>query len=610
MPKSTSKPQKPFETPGIHSRGRMRGIKIEKAKDVRRAFIRLMAYVRPFALMLVFICVLIILSSGLGLAGPYLLGVAIDDYIQAGNISGLLQISLLMLGAYVANWLAQAGYGYMAANVTQKALRDLRRDLFEHLQTLSLSFFDRQPHGELMSRLTNDIDAINRALSQNMTQLFASVLTLFGIVVMMFSLNLWLALGTLTILPLMILIVGFVAKRTRKGFRRLQANLGKINGLIEETFSGLRVIQAFRQQKSVIADFDQVNMGVRDAGIYAESFALLLPPLMGILGNVDIAIVAGLGGWLALQGMASVGTIATFISYAKNFARPLRQLANIYNSIQAALAGAERIFDIIDKAPEIADSPDAVAINDFRGEVIFDHVDFSYLPGVPVLKDMSLEAQPGQTIALVGPTGAGKTTMINVLSRFYDIQGGTISIDGRDIRSIQKKSLRRQLGIVLQDTFLFSETVMENIRYGCLDASDEECIAAAKLANADQFIRRLPKGYETELSERGSNLSQGQRQLLAIARAVLAGPSILILDEATSSVDTRTEVRIQEALLRLMKGRTSFVIAHRLSTIRSADMLLIINDGRIIERGRHDELLAQGGFYHDLYMSQFKKKAA
>jgi ATP-binding cassette subfamily B protein len=331
---------------------------------------------------------------------------------------------------------------------------------------------------------------------------------------------------------------------------------------------------------------------------------------MGILSNANIAILAGLGGWMVLQGWATIGTIATFYNYSRKFAAPLRHLGNLYNQIQSALAGAERVFEVIDEQPELTDAPDAVALDAVAGQVVFDHVNFSYVPGVPVIRDMSLTARPGQTIALVGPTGAGKTTMVNLLTRFYDIQDGAITIDGRDIRQLQKDSLRRQLGIVLQDTFLFSETVMENIRYGRLDAADEECIAAAKLANADQFIRRLPQGYDTELSERGSNLSQGQRQLLAIARALLADPGVLILDEATSSVDTRTEVNIQKALLQLMEDRTSFVIAHRLSTIRDADKILVINDGRIIERGAHDELLAQGGFYHNLYMSQFKRKAA
>jgi ATP-binding cassette subfamily B protein len=597
----------------MHLRGRgpafAGSVTIEKARDVRGALARLVAYLRPYTRTLTVILALTILSTALVVSGPYLIGVAIDRFITIGDVPGLLRIALLMVGLYLVNWLAQTGQDYLMATVAQKALRALRRDLFEHLQTLSLSFFDQRPHGELMSRLTNDIDAINQALSQNVTQMVVSLLTIVGIVGVMFALNLRLALGVMVVFPLMLWLTASVAQRTRQGFRRLQMQLGQLSGLMEETLSGERVVQAFGQEAAAIATFDEANLAVREAGIQAQVFPMLIPPLMGTLSNANTAVVAGLGGWLALHGLVSVGVIATFVAYSRRLADPLRQMSNLYNVIQAALAGAERIFEIIDQQPELVDAPEAVALDDVAGEVVFDHVDFSYLPDVPVLKDMSLEAKPGRTIALVGPTGAGKTTMVNVLSRFYDLQGGAIRIDGRDIRRVKQDSLRQQLGIVLQDTFLFSETVMENIRYGRLDASDEEVFVAARLANADQFIRRLPQGYQTPLSERGSNLSQGQRQLLAIARAVLADPRILILDEATSSVDTRTEVRIQEALLRLMEGRTSFVIAHRLSTIRNADQILVINDGRIIERGTHEELLAQHGFYHHLYMSQFKGKA-
>ena len=594
--------------------GRSRGAKIEKARDARSALHRLLVTLRPYHWALIGVFILAMASTVLDLLAPFLIGVAIDDFIAAGELAGLQRIILLMLGAYIGAWLAKVTQSVIMARISQKALRTLRRDLFEHLQTLSLSFFDRHRHGELMSRLTNDIDAISRVLAQNVTELFTGLLTLVGILVMMFAINFWLALGSMIVFPLMMGLVGFVGKRTRHGFRDYQMRIGQLNGKLEEMFSGQRVVLAFGQEATVLADFDAANEMVRQVGIRAQTYAMLVPPLMGILSNANIAVLAGLGGWMALQGWATIGTIATFYNYSRKFAAPLRHLGDLYNQVQTALAGAERVFEIIDTQPELSDAPGAVALDDIVGEVRFDHVNFGYVPGVPVIKDMSLAAQPGQTIALVGPTGAGKTTIINLLTRFYDIDGGSIHIDRHDIRQIQKASLRRQMGIVLQDTFLFSESVMENIRYGRIDASDEECIAAARLADADQFIRRLPQGYATPLSERGSNLSQGQRQLLAIARAVLANPGILILDEATSSVDTRTEVRIQQALLRLMKGRTnpsaplrtSFVIAHRLSTIRDADKVLVINDGRIIERGTHDELLAARGFYHRLYMSQFR----
>ncbi len=604
MSKSSSKEQ------SAPARGPMMGgRRIEKAKDVRGTLRRLTAYLRPFTGTLLLVFALVLVGTLMSLVGPYLLGRAIDDFIATGDAPGLLRLVLLMLGAYLLSWLAQAGQNYLMAGVAQQALRNLRRDLFEHLQLLSLRFFDRNPAGELMSRLTNDIDAINQAVSENLTQMLGSLFTLVGVVIAMFSINVWLALGTLTILPLMVGLVGFVGKRTRTGYRRLQGALGELNGIMEESFSGARVVLAFGQQEATLAQFDAANAAVRDFGIKAQVYPMLIPPLMGILSNANIAVVAGLGGWLTLQGLAGVGQIATFVSYSRQFAAPLRQLGDLYNQIQAALAGAERVFEVLDEAPELADAPDAPALEGIRGEVVFDRVSFSYVEGTPVIKEMSLRAEPGQIVALVGPTGAGKTTIINLLTRFYDIDAGRITIDGQEIRQVQKASLRRQLGIVLQDTFLFTGSVLENIRYGRLEATGEEVVAAARLANADQFIRRLPQGYATELSERGSNLSQGQRQLLAIARAVLADPRILILDEATSSVDTRTEAQIQTALLKLMEGRTSFVIAHRLSTIRDADQVLVIDGGEIIERGNHETLLAARGFYYNLYMSQFRGEA-
>ena len=580
--------------------------KIEKARNPRRALARLTMYLKPFTGLLAVVFALIMASTVLALAGPYLMGKAIDDFIAVKKIAGLATIALWMLGIYLLGNLCNAASGWMMASVSQRALKGVRHELFGHLQSLSLKFFDTNTAGELMSRLTNDIDAINQAVSQNVVSLVASVLSMAGILTAMFLMDVWLTLAALAVVPLMFWFTNFVARYTRKGFRELQKHLGEMTSVTEEAISGQRVIKAFRRNDSVIEAFRSSNQEVYKAAIYANTYALLLMPLSNQLGNLFVITIAGLGGYLALKGLVTIGTIAAFISYGRAFVNPLQQLANIYNAIQAALAGAERVFEVIDTAPEVDDAPDSVPLEKVQGHVTFKNVKFSYSPDKPIIKDMTLEAKPGEIVALVGPTGAGKTTLVNLLTRFYEIDAGQISIDGSDIRQIKKDDLRRQLGLVLQDTFLFSASVMDNIRYGRLEATDEEVVEAAKMADADHFIHKLPQGYETMLSERASNLSQGQRQMLAIARAILAAPSILILDEATSSVDTRTEVRIQNALLRLMKGRTSFVIAHRLSTIRDADKLLVIRDGEIVEQGTHQQLLDQGGFYQHLYLSQFK----
>jgi ATP-binding cassette, subfamily B, multidrug efflux pump len=594
---------------GMAGRGPMHVSKIEKAHDPRRALLRLLPYLRPFTPQMILVFIFVTLYTGLGLAGPYLLGVAIDDYIIPGDLPGLGRLAVIMLVVYLLFNLAHAAGNWIMARVSQRALKQLRRDLFEHMQTLSIAYFDQHTAGELMSRLTNDIDAINQAVSQNVTALLASVLSLVGIVIAMFVLNPWLALATLIIVPVIYFFTNFIARYTRKGFRVLQQQLGGLNSVVEETISGQKVIKAFRRSQMVTNQFQQQNQAVYEAGVYANTFAMMLMPLSNVLGNFFVIILASFGGYLALQGLVTIGIIATFIFYGKNFIGPLQQLANMFNTIQAALAGAERVFEIIDERSEIPDPPHALPLAQIAGHVRFDQVSFGYQPGQKIIKNMSLEAKAGQTIALVGPTGAGKTTIINLLSRFYEIQSGQITIDGKDIREVKKADLRRNLGVVLQDTFLFADSVMENIRFGRLDASDEEVVRAAELADADHFIRQLPQGYHTLLTERAGNLSQGQRQLLAIARAILAAPSILILDEATSSVDTRTEAHIQKALLRLMEGRTSFVIAHRLSTIRDADLVLVIRSGEIVEQGTHQQLLEQRGFYHQLYLSQFKGQA-
>ena len=580
--------------------------KIDKAKNPKNALTRLLPYLIPFKVVLVLVFVFVIIYTVLGLIGPYLMGVAIDKFIATKNADGLVKIAIWMLVIYLLNNLFQAISAWLMSDVSQRALKQLRKDLFGHLQSLPISFFDKNPAGDLMSRLTNDIDAINQAVSQNVTSLLASVLSLIGILIAMFVLDKWLALASILVVPIMFWFTEFVARYTRRGFRDLQKRLGDLNGVMEEAISGRKVVKAFRRNETAIDTFRKHNAEVFRAGVSANSYALLLMPLTNVLGNFFVIVLAGLGGWLALRGLVSIGIIATFISYGQNFVQPLRQLANMYNSIQAALAGAERVFEIMDSPSEVDDASSLDSLSSIQGHVRFEHVSFGYHPGKLIIKDMTLDAKGGETFALVGPTGAGKTTIINLLTRFYEINGGSIKIDGIDIRDIKKDILRNKLGLVLQDTFLFSGTVLDNIRYGRLDATDDECVYAAQMAEADHFIRQLSHGYQTLLSERASNLSQGQRQLLSIARTILADPTILILDEATSNVDTRTEVRIQKALLRLMVGRTSFVIAHRLSTIRDADQVLVINDGQIVEKGTHQELLNLQGFYQKLYISQFK----
>ncbi len=587
---------------------------VQKSKNTRETLLRLWRYIERQRWMLISSTILVIITTIVGLIGPFLLGKAIDTYITRGNLNGLVTLLAWMLVTYIVGAAGTWLQGYLMAGLAQRSVRDVRADLFARLQTLPVAYFDRHSHGDLMSRLTNDVENIANILAGSFAQFISSVLSLVGVVVFMLVLNWRLALISLVVMPIAYVLTRTISKHTRAGYRETQSSLGTLNGIIEETVTGERTVKAFVREQTTIGEFSQVNRRLQKVSRRARILGGTMGPLMNFVNNTALAVVACSGGWMAVLGMVTVGEIAAFVNYAGRLSFPLNQIAQLFNSIQSALAGAERVFELMDETPE-RDAADAHPLVHVNGEVTLERVDFSYEPGVPVLKNVSLRAMPGQMIALVGPTGAGKTTIANLLTRFYDVDSGAICVDNWDVRTVCKDDLRRKLALVLQDNFLFADTVMENIRYGRLangdrlGATDDEVKAAARLANADLFIHRLPQGYQTVLTERGSNLSQGQRQLLAIARAILADPDILILDEATSNVDTRTEKHLQDALIRLMDGRTSFVIAHRLSTIRNADQVLVINHGEIIERGTHTSLLAQKGFYHHLYMSQFKGQA-
>lgn len=577
----------------------------ERAKDRGKVLRRLLGYMRPYWLAVAGALVLTMNNAVSQAAGPFLIGRAVDEFISAGDKAGLAWTMAALAGVYLAGFLAMRFQIYLMSWAGQNVLADLRIKIFDKVEELSLQYLEGKEAGDLMSRLVNDIDAINTFLSQGLSQSIGSLLAITGVVVAMISLNWKLALATLAIVPLMLLTTGQFARLARSAFRRTRETIGDVSADLQEELDGVKVAQAFNRSDLNIRRFAERNAANRDANVSANAVTSAFAPAMDVLSTLDTAIVAGYGGFLAVNGMVSVGVVVSFLQYVQNFFRPIQTVAQIWTLAQSALAAAERVFELIDTEADIQDAAGASELPEMDGRVVFDNVTFAYEAGRPVLQDIAFETESGQTVAVVGPTGAGKSTLVSLIPRFYEVSQGAVHLDEHDVRSVTQQSIRKQIGMVLQEPFLFSGSVMENIRYGNLDASDKEVIEAAKAANAHDFIERLPEGYRTEVGERGGMLSQGQRQLVSIARAVLADPRILILDEATASVDTRTEALIQEALAHLLSGRTSFVIAHRLSTVRNADVILALEDGKIVERGDHAELLAKDGLYADLYRRQF-----
>lgn len=612
---------------------RIFGEEIKKARSTRETLSRFWTYFKAHKLALFVILFLVLVSTGLQTAVPILTGQAVDCYLvpaavdsadscfltddipttTAGRLRGLAGLVAGIAGAYLLSALVSGLQFFNFAKTGYTVLHEMRIDIFRHVHRLSLGYFSRNSAGDTMSRLTNDIDTIVQMIGFPLLSTIQSIFAVTFIIVAMLTTNVPYALLSLAILPVMVLSVQWFSRQARKAFRVARQSIGDVNTDLQENIAAVREVQAFSREEENIEQFRSQNAANRDANVRAQVYSTALGPIVEALGYVNIAVIVGLGGYALLNGgsllgaTVSAGTIVAFIQFSQSYQRPVQQIAVLWANIQSAIAGGERIFDFMDAQPDLQDSADATTMPQIEGTVTFEDVWAEYVPGEPVLRGVDISAEPGQTIAIVGPTGAGKTTIINLLPRFYDVTQGTVKIDGIDVRDVTRDSLREQIGIVLQDTFLFSDTVTNNIRYGRPDATDEEVVAAAKLARADTFIDRLPEGYETVLGERGSGLSQGQRQLIAIARVALMNPRILILDEATSSVDTRTEREIQTALDRLLADRTSFVVAHRLSTIRNADQVLVLKDGVVIERGTHDELLEQSGFYADLYNSQFRR---
>jgi ATP-binding cassette, subfamily B, multidrug efflux pump len=577
----------------------------EKAQNTGLVAWRLIRLLKPYWKMVALSLGLVVISAAMQGLGPYLIGLAIDRFITGGDLPGLLWTSAALAATFIVGMVATRYQIFAMSLATQKLLADLRRSVFEKVQALDLKYVESKQAGDLMSRLVNDIEAINTFISQSLIQMIGALFALVGIIIAMFLLDWRLALASLSVVPLMFLMTKVFSRLARTAFRKTRTTIGDVSAEMEEQVSGVKVAQAFNRTEVNVRQFSERNAANRNANVSANAVTSAFGPALEVLATISTALVAALGGYLAILSLVTVGTVVAFIQYVQNFFRPIATVSQMWTLAQSAFAAAERVFELIDTTQTINDAPNAQTLPRIEGRIQFEGVSFGYDDKRLVLKDVSLDAAPGQTIALVGPTGAGKTTAIGLLTRFYEVSSGAIRVDGHDLREITQNSLRAQMGMVTQDPFLFSGTIMDNIRYGRLNASDEEVVAAAQAANAHGFIERLPNGYQTEVGERGAMLSQGQRQLIAIARAVLADPRILILDEATASIDTRTEKLIQSALNVLLKGRTSFVIAHRLSTVRNADQVLVIDDGQIVERGKHADLLAQNGLYAELYNRQF-----